>query len=451
MRHRGRRCPTRGGHRAPHRADVAAADRPGHRKDRPHPGSPCVCRGDGAVRRAPADIVPAKPIGAAYRRHPQRVLDAVRGGAVHSLKTTDLVLTETPMTAKQTFRIAAIPADGVGLEVVEAGRAVLDALAAASENRFAFEWQDFPWGSDFYAQHGKMMDEDGLEQAQGVRRHLLRRRRVADRPGPRQPLGPAPEDLPELRPVGQRPPGRVPPRHSEPAAQGRRHRPELGRGPRELRRRVRRPGRTQPVRRGDGRRCQSTLFTRGRLRAHHAVRVRPRPHPLSRRSPASPRATRSSTAWSCGTASSRRSPSTTPTSRPRASSSTPWPPSSSCTLRTSRSSWPPISTPTSSPTSAARPAVSASPPAPTSTRRSASRACSSPSRLRTRHRREGHLQPRRRHRRAALMLGTSACSTRPRRSRAIEDTTGNGIRTVDVGGNATTAEVTAAIIESLAN
>jgi tartrate dehydrogenase/decarboxylase/D-malate dehydrogenase len=91
-------------------------------------------------------------------------LDAVRGGAVHSLKTTDLVLTETPMTAKQIYRIAAIPADGVGLEVVEAGRAVLDALAAASENRFAFEWQDFPWGSDFYAQHGKMMDEDGLEQ-----------------------------------------------------------------------------------------------------------------------------------------------------------------------------------------------------------------------------------------------------------------------------------------------
>lgn len=35
--------------------------------------------------------------------------------------------------------------------------------------------------------------------------------------------------------------------------------------------------------------------------------------------------------------------------------------------------------------------------------------------------------------------------------RAIEDTTGNGIRTADVGGNATTAEVTAAIIESLAN
>jgi len=68
------------------------------------------------------------------------------------------------MTDKKTFRIAAVPADGVGLEVVEAGRHVLTALAAASDNRFAFEWQDFPWGSDYYAEHGQMMAEDGLDQ-----------------------------------------------------------------------------------------------------------------------------------------------------------------------------------------------------------------------------------------------------------------------------------------------
>jgi tartrate dehydrogenase/decarboxylase/D-malate dehydrogenase len=64
----------------------------------------------------------------------------------------------------QTFRIAAIPADGVGVEVVAAGRTLLDALAANSNGRFAFDWQEFPWGSDFYAEHGKMMDDDGLEQ-----------------------------------------------------------------------------------------------------------------------------------------------------------------------------------------------------------------------------------------------------------------------------------------------
>lgn len=69
--------------------------------------------------------------------------------------------------APRTFRIAAIPADGVGKEVVAAGRAVLDALAETSKNSatpFAFAWEDFPWGCDFYERTGKMIDDDGLEQ-----------------------------------------------------------------------------------------------------------------------------------------------------------------------------------------------------------------------------------------------------------------------------------------------
>lgn len=64
----------------------------------------------------------------------------------------------------QKFTIAAIPADGVGQEVVESGRQVLDAMAAASHGRFAFEWQEYDWGSDYYARHGVMMPNDGLEQ-----------------------------------------------------------------------------------------------------------------------------------------------------------------------------------------------------------------------------------------------------------------------------------------------
>ena len=48
----------------------------------------------------------------------------------------------------RTYKIAAIPADGVGVEVVAAGRTVLDALAAASDGAFAFDWTEFPWGSD---------------------------------------------------------------------------------------------------------------------------------------------------------------------------------------------------------------------------------------------------------------------------------------------------------------
>ena len=61
-----------------------------------------------------------------------------------------------------TFRIASIPADGVGIEVVEAARIVLDAVAAAS-GAFKFDWTEFDWGSDYYARHGLLMPEDGLE------------------------------------------------------------------------------------------------------------------------------------------------------------------------------------------------------------------------------------------------------------------------------------------------
>ncbi|MDX3586276.1 tartrate dehydrogenase [Streptomyces europaeiscabiei] len=69
--------------------------------------------------------------------------------------------------APRTFRIAAIPADGVGKEVVAAGRAVLDALAENSRDSaepFAFGWEEFPWGCEYYERTGNMMDDDGLEQ-----------------------------------------------------------------------------------------------------------------------------------------------------------------------------------------------------------------------------------------------------------------------------------------------
>ncbi len=59
-------------------------------------------------------------------------------------------------------RIAAIPADGIGQEVIPAGLEVLRALARRSGD-FALEVEDFPWGSDYYRAHGRMMPEDGLE------------------------------------------------------------------------------------------------------------------------------------------------------------------------------------------------------------------------------------------------------------------------------------------------
>ncbi len=61
----------------------------------------------------------------------------------------------------KTYRIATIPGDGIGKEVVPAGRHVLEALAAA-DGSFRFEFENFDWGGDYYRAHGMMMPEDGL-------------------------------------------------------------------------------------------------------------------------------------------------------------------------------------------------------------------------------------------------------------------------------------------------
>lgn len=59
--------------------------------------------------------------------------------------------------------IAVIGADGIGPEVIEAGCAVLGALAEA-HGGFAFAFERFDWGSDHYRKHGRMMPEDGLDR-----------------------------------------------------------------------------------------------------------------------------------------------------------------------------------------------------------------------------------------------------------------------------------------------
>ncbi len=72
----------------------------------------------------------------------------------------------TPQTGRRTHKIAAIPADGIGPEVIGAGLEVLDALQRRSED-MRIDVTHFDWGSDYYRKHGQMMPEDGLEQLRG--------------------------------------------------------------------------------------------------------------------------------------------------------------------------------------------------------------------------------------------------------------------------------------------
>jgi tartrate dehydrogenase/decarboxylase / D-malate dehydrogenase len=63
-----------------------------------------------------------------------------------------------------TYDIALIPGDGVGGEVVAAGREVLDTVARTSPDDIGFDWTEYDWGSDYFAQHTQMMPEDGLDR-----------------------------------------------------------------------------------------------------------------------------------------------------------------------------------------------------------------------------------------------------------------------------------------------
>jgi tartrate dehydrogenase/decarboxylase/D-malate dehydrogenase len=63
----------------------------------------------------------------------------------------------------RSYSIAAIPGDGIGPEVIAAGIEVLQTLAERTGD-LRLEFEQFPWGSDFYRRTGRMMDADGLER-----------------------------------------------------------------------------------------------------------------------------------------------------------------------------------------------------------------------------------------------------------------------------------------------
>ncbi len=109
------------------------------------------------------------------------------------------------------YRIALVPGDGIGKEVVPAGRQVLEALAAAaSDSPLSLK---FPWGGDYYRAHGAMMPDDGLDALKTKDAILFGSAGDPDIPDHITLVGTAAEDLPGARSVCQRAAGADSARH----------------------------------------------------------------------------------------------------------------------------------------------------------------------------------------------------------------------------------------------
>src|SRR6201996_7306426 len=67
----------------------------------------------------------------------------------------------------KTYRVAAIPGDGIGTEVITAGVEIMNAIAAR-DGGFGFSFDHFDWGGEYYKKHGRMMPENGRAQ---IRHH----------------------------------------------------------------------------------------------------------------------------------------------------------------------------------------------------------------------------------------------------------------------------------------
>lgn len=60
------------------------------------------------------------------------------------------------------FKIALIPGDGIGIDVIREGKKVLDTVCKYDES-FSIEYEQFDWSCEYYLKHGKMMPDNGLD------------------------------------------------------------------------------------------------------------------------------------------------------------------------------------------------------------------------------------------------------------------------------------------------
>ena len=74
--------------------------------------------------------------------------------------------------SKNQYRIAVIPGDGIGKEVVPAALTVLDAVCERHGINLNFDHFDFA-ACDYYEKHGQMMPHDWKDQSAAMMRFSL--------------------------------------------------------------------------------------------------------------------------------------------------------------------------------------------------------------------------------------------------------------------------------------
>lgn len=70
------------------------------------------------------------------------------------------------------YKIAVLPGDGIGIDVTAEAVKVLKAVASL-DGGINFEFQEFPWGSQYYLAHGEMMPKDAIDTLAGFNSILL--------------------------------------------------------------------------------------------------------------------------------------------------------------------------------------------------------------------------------------------------------------------------------------
>ncbi|GAA0330939.1 tartrate dehydrogenase [Bacillus carboniphilus] len=61
------------------------------------------------------------------------------------------------------YKIALIPGDGIGVDVLREGTKVMDTICSLGGG-VSIEYKEFDWSCEYYLKHGRMMPEDGLER-----------------------------------------------------------------------------------------------------------------------------------------------------------------------------------------------------------------------------------------------------------------------------------------------